>query len=135
MPPLEGLDISQRSVSLDVADPHETTVVFIFSPECGACKRNWKNWDSLLASHADGLWKPVFVNIGQPTSQEFRIYHNLQNLSLIDQASKNSVLSYRMYFTPETLVVNRDGVITGAWTGVLTDQSIKDFLHDVKTTN
>lgn len=134
MPNLEGRDSSYAPVSLSLRNTSRPTIVFVFSPTCHYCKDNWSNWDSLLAKRANNEWRAVFLNVGTHSSEGFRQTHALGD-DLIEDVTKKTIDDYRVFYTPETLVLSRDGKIRRSWTGTLREQDMADLLQEATAIN
>jgi hypothetical protein len=50
MPPIKGLDTKGANVEVGWNDPRDT-FVFIFSPDCGACRLAWPVWRGLASGN------------------------------------------------------------------------------------
>jgi hypothetical protein len=96
---------------------------------------NWPNWDLALAAQPKPNWRPVFVNMGAPTTDKFRHLHGLDRYTVLDDITKDAALAYRPFNTPETIVLNREGEVVGAWDGQLSQtvtSSLSQNLLDVR---
>ena len=127
LPALRGDDLSGTPMTIEVKDTDRPSVLFVFSPACSVCAKNWPKWKSMLDSRKTTLWRPVFVNVGTPSSAEFRTAHGLGQFPTIDIISKDSALAYRFLFTPETIVVNTKGKAEDVWIGELPEGVAEKF--------
>jgi AhpC/TSA family len=127
LPSLRGSDLSGHSVDIDVKNLGHPSVLFVFSPACSVCKKNWPNWDSILTSQKKLGWQPVFVNVGDRMDSQYVASHNLRSYTTLDDVSKDSVLSYRFLFTPETVILNSQGKAEYVWVGALSPEATTGF--------
>jgi hypothetical protein len=120
LPPLKGIDLSGRSTVVGFENVNRPTVLFVFSPTCSSCSINWPNWDLLSGSQKKVAWRSVFVNVGGSLPANYIHAHSLDQQLLLTDISKETTLAYRLFYTPETIVLNSQGVAIYAWVGPLT---------------
>jgi len=127
MPPLEGEDSSGKSLKVPAENPGHPTVLFVFSPSCHFCAKNWPNWTSILASEMKGGWRPVFVNAGTLLTPDFRKAHGIDHYITLDKTTSETQLAYRLSETPETIILNSEGRAVQTWAGELSPKVVNDF--------
>jgi hypothetical protein len=127
LPPLIGTDPSGRTVTIGYDGEPQDTLMLVFSPTCGYCKKTWPAWVDLVRG-AKGK-RVAYVNIGGPLSNQFTQEHGIAGGLVVAKTSAESVLKYDLQETPITLLISPDGHSKRVWAGVL-DSSI---LAEVKT--
>ena len=127
MPDLRGVDLAGKPAVIPSQNPSHPTVIFVFSPTCPSCVRNWSNWTSILSSQSRDLWRPLFINVGPPTTPEFRRLHGLDHYETLDKIDKGTIYDYRIYRTPMTIVLTSSGKVAHAWDGQLSQSLIGSF--------
>jgi len=107
LPPLIGIDSSNRELSLDVQQARGMAL-FVFDPGCGPCNVNWANWESLLSDVLKEGRKPVFIDlISDTVDAKFIKEHRLEKYLVLKHLADSTKLAYRFQATPETVLLNR----------------------------
>lgn len=129
--PLPVLDADGKPTQL-AFDSAEPTVVYLFSPLCGWCKRNEANIKSMAAAAGE---RYRFVGLST-ISENLKDYINQGHvpfpvyiLKSEDQANKLGLVG-----TPTTVLVGHDGKVQRVWEGAYMSGSQKDVekFFDVK---
>jgi peroxiredoxin len=129
MPALRVKDRSNASTTIRYSDAGVPTLVYIFSPKCGFCKRNGDNIAALerqtagrvrvigVTTITDGLAQ--FIS---DTGMNFPVYTDLD-----PSLSK----AYHTGATPQTFVIGNDGRLRQAWAGAYggsVQKNVESFL-------
>jgi peroxiredoxin len=128
MPPLRVLDSAKNSASIPYDDISIPTVVYVFSPHCGFCRKNAKNIAS-LANQVSGRFRVIGVSLQtdgidkfvEETGITFPVYTDM------DPGVKQA---FRAAGTPETYVIGPDNRLRRIWKGAYaspTKQSVEEF--------
>jgi len=124
--PMSGTALSGAPFAVDFrkADDatgwHQARILFVLSPECRFCAANWVNWHKLLKDRdAAPRWQPVFVNIGPPLDTDYVERHELGKFTIFQSVSPQSAVAYKLFSTPQTIVIDTSGRARGAWGGTL----------------
>lgn len=122
--PLSGYGLHGRRKVLFYEGGRDT-LLLVFSPECSPCDANWPNWRTALRA-AGGNVRAVFVD---PTtirpSRAFVRGRGLSADSVFARVDAQSVLEYRLRFTPQTILVSPEGRVLWIWTGVLSRVALR----------
>jgi hypothetical protein len=123
VPPLVGYDISGKKVTYTFADDSRETVMLIFSPGCHACDENWPRWTRLIKGVNNRSTRLVLANVstGASLNADYLVKHEIGGLPLVAEVSPESLMAYRMNYTPQTVLIGRDGKVLKVQTGALTD--------------
>jgi hypothetical protein len=130
VPPLVGYDLAGNKVTYSYGDDPRDTVLLVFSPGCHACDENWPNWTRLIKGLDSKTTRLVIANIasGLPVTTEYITQHEISGIPVITEVSPESMQAYRMLYTPQTILVGRDGKVRKVQTGSLKE---KDFALDL----
>jgi len=120
--PIPIVDSSGQKTTI-VGSSAQSVVVYVMSPTCIWCAKNYNNIVA-VAKHARSGVRFVGVSTsGTPAqlAQHLRDHPYPFEVFLLDKKtlSSDSKLSTA---TPQTLVVNRDGVVEHAWMGAFIDE-------------
>ncbi len=116
------------------------TVLYVFSPTCDWCKRDYPN---LMAIHAAAQGRFDFVGVTMNTRQlpEYLAQHPFPGpVASVAEAALPPEFAKDLKVTPQLLVVDEGGLVQRAWVGALMEMRRKeaeDFfgvaLPDTKT--
>ncbi|HEX2095723.1 MAG TPA: hypothetical protein VHG28_25215 [Longimicrobiaceae bacterium] len=113
----------------EIAEPGRA-VVFVFSPECGACNDNMWNWVDVVHGARDGSIRFFALGV-TPSSEANRYWAGLARRIRVVQADPKRVHeALRVESTPTTLLV-RNGVVVRAYVGPLTPLARRHVLEFV----
>ncbi len=129
---LKGTGFSGEPLTLTLQKTHLTkaqpTVLFVLSPECKFCAANWVNWHSLLKdSGAKSRWQPVFLDVGPLVNADYLQRHEIDKSTLFQTVSGDTKLNFRLYSTPETIIVDKTGRARGVWRGTLNAKQMTEI--------
>ena len=124
--PILGMDPQGRPRVITLARDGRKTVIFVLSPSCGPCNLNWPNWRELLRSK-ELSFHPVFVDLSDEITHSYMSSHGIADTDLVTHLRGKSVLAYGLGYTPETIVVDRNGRIERIWSGYLSKVSLADI--------
>ena len=135
LPAFKGVDRNGKPVVIDPKNAGTATVLFVFSPTCSICARNWRNWNSVLESQGKLGWRPIFVNVGNHTTVDFQNSHGLEHYMIVEEVAKDTALSYRLFHTPETIVLSRSGEVMYVQDGELSPSAITSLSQKLLNVN
>jgi Redoxin len=100
------------------------TLMYVFSPTCGWCKRNHANLKKLIEDAA-GAYRIVGLSLS-PDVADYLKDAQLSFPVVYVRPSAEMVATYGLGTTPQTLVISREGTIIKAWDGAYIGQTKKD---------
>jgi hypothetical protein len=125
LPSMRGRAVDGTDVSISYQPGGQQTLMFVFSPTCPHCKRNWPIWSQLERSTSGK--RIVFVNIGGLLRPEFSQTHSFGNATVIAKPELESVIQYSLLETPITLLISPSGRCEGVWVGEIAPKEMKDI--------
>lgn len=120
MPSLVGYDVAGSKVVVSYGTDKKRTLILVTSPTCHACNDNWANWDRLLRSIDNNTERVIIVDIDKsspPLSSDYIRTHGLNKLPVLVEVADESLLAYHFQYTPQTLLLNSNGVVEQVITG------------------
>lgn len=117
LPALHGKDLDGQDLNISYKEGDPETLLFVFSPTCPHCKRNWPLWLE-LAKAAQGR-RVVFVNVGGPLPPKFSELYSFDSATVMAAASPESMIQYSLFEFPITILVSPDGHAEKVWVGEL----------------
>jgi len=130
---LHGLTISGQDVRLDLAARESGTLLLVLSPVCPYCGDNFHNWRDILrlVPSDQVIWADVtgrvdaryLASVAIPAnSNVIRLYPEVRTL-------------YDLNVTPTTLLLGPHGLVSWKWSGVMSDEEVKQLRGLLKSAN
>jgi hypothetical protein len=121
-PVIGALDGEGRKIAIGY-DASRPTIVYVLSPKCQWCKRNYRNVRALAEANKDR-----FRFVGLSTTSDGLTDHLLASplpfpVFALDPADRRPADLGFLAATPQTLVVDRSGVVEKVWVGAFLDGS------------
>ena len=91
------------------------TVLYVFSPGCGACSKNAEAIRALAAGAA-GRYRFVGVSLDRRDLAAYLADHPLP-FPVVTDLDPSTVSAYRFGGTPQTIVVSTSGTVLDSWLG------------------
>lgn len=127
VPSLRGLDLQGRSLDFELSEGTRTTVLLVFRPDCGWCQKNMANWTAVLNQADEEQFRFLAVATRPAGVADYLDEHpRLAALPLIAEPEPNDRLQYRLFDTPQTIVVNRQGVVEKLWLGAMSGSALAE---------
>lgn len=132
--PLVGTSPQGEEISLQFGKDEPRRLILVFSTTCPNCDTNWPNWERLLERLPnDGpTAMPVTLWISGDVPSDYRKKHGLDRFLLL-RANPDTIEDYRLNFVPETLLIDRDGTVLFASSGLLTEGQTQTILRLVNS--
>ena len=126
VPAIEGRVLGARPQDLHFVDSKVPTVIYVFRPDCGWCKRNLDNLRSLVA--ASGPHYRI-VGLSLPSTASVASYLQMTQLNfpVYTDVAEASIQAYHLGGTPETIVVSPQSKVLRVWIGAYQGPMLKDI--------
>lgn len=122
--PLHGKGIDGKELIVDTERP---TLLLVFSPACGFCKKNWPQWQRLTEGLKEKGVQTVAVDTSSSVTPEYVSLYKFTDATVVQGLSKDVTKKYRFRFTPITILTKGGGVVERSWAGVLDDKVLAEF--------
>lgn len=120
VPPIEGKDLEGRPVMITYDGGDRTTILYVFSPQCGWCERNSQNINSLAKQLGD-KYRLIGLSLSSKDLKEYAGAHGIEFPVYTDLPFSVSS-AYKLSGTPETIIISPEGRVVQAWSGAYTGQ-------------
>jgi hypothetical protein len=117
-PPLKAKTLDGRDVTMATKDTPLPTVVYVFSPTCGWCKRNHSSVEALIKA-AGARYRFVSVSMQRQDLSDY-LAERPTAAQVFMEPSSDTVKTYGLGATPTTIVLNANGVVERVWVGAFT---------------
>lgn len=123
---IRGLSMDGDSTGLTFSDPAKHYAVFVFSTTCPHCESNLENWKSI--SSGAGIVEGSILGVSIHDRDKTWPYVQEKGLPFpVILADSAFARGFKAFVVPLTVLVRGDGVVENAWTGVLTEEAIKEI--------
>jgi len=120
---LGGVNLQKDYVEWDFSASKKGTLLISFSPGCGACQDNMRNWIT-LTSHLNPQEWPILWISRDPLSstKEYCSKEGVRG-QVLSEVSINNYNMLALGTVPKTMVVNREGKVEKIWAGRLNEKA------------
>jgi len=125
LPDLHGKGQDGQDLTISYKNGNQETLLFVFSPTCPHCKRNWPVWLDLARETAGK--RVVFVDVGGPLPPKFSQSYSFDSAAVLAETSPDSILQYSLFEFPITMLVSADGHSKKVWVGELDSTEVMDI--------
>ena len=116
--PLHGIDLDGNTKTIEYGRDRRRTLLLVFTPTCPWCAKNWPNWAAIVKSVDPAGVRIVAVDLSSTVTKEFALEHELPVESVLYRPEPKDVRDYKLTLTPQTLLIDRNGVVEKVWTGL-----------------
>lgn len=125
LPALMGYDREGKKVIYAFNDNTRDTLLLVLSPGCHACDDNWPNWNRLIGKLDAKSIRLIIANAtpNLVVTEDYLARHQIKEVPLVAEVMPEIAQSYRMGYTPQTVLIDHTGRVKKVQTGILTDNS------------
>ncbi len=120
VPPIVAKGLDGRSDTIAYAGSTRLTVLYVFTPQCVWCARNLANLKTLLRAKA-GDHRFLGLSLSEDGVADYVRTHELM-LPVFTGISSNTISTYHLGGTPQTLVISPEGRVVKNWSGAWIDK-------------
>lgn len=127
VPYLEALDLGGQPTTIRFSEIDRPTVLYIFSPSCGWCKKNVENIRT-LAEGKSGEFDFIGISVSSEGLDEY-VSENKWNFNVLRDVSDITRNSLKIGGTPQTIVLSKNGEVLKSWRGAYMS-TVKDDVEN-----
>lgn len=124
LPPLTAQDMSGQSVTIRFDEIQVPTLLYVFSPSCGWCRKNEDNISSLASQAGDSI-RIIGLTLSTDGLTEY-VADRFPPVKVIRPDSQ-TMTAYKLSGTPETILVSSDGIVLRVWKGAYSDSTKREL--------
>ena len=124
LPDLHARKLDSSAFSHAYLDAKRPTILYVFSPTCLWCEKNWENIESLNSKIATE-YDFVALSVSEQGLDELAERRDW-TFPIVKEPSTATVLAYRLGDTPQTILVSQDGHVIKNWQGAYTGSVKKE---------
>lgn len=130
VPDIAGKTVEGDATEVNFSASNKPTILYVFTPACVWCKRNFENVAALHRNIAD-RYNFVGVSLTDKDLASYVKAHSIE-YPVVTGLSDGTKAIYRMGGTPTTIVVSPENKVLKAWTGVYNgtqEAEISSYFH------
>jgi peroxiredoxin len=125
VPSIDARDANRNSAKLTYVAGGPSTVLYVFSPQCGWCNRNLASVKT-LAKSINGSYRFATISLSEDKLQEYMTQKDFQ-FPVYAGLSINTARAYKFGGTPQTLVISSDGHVQKNWMGAYMGETKREI--------
>jgi peroxiredoxin len=119
MPSIEAQTVDGTPGTIEYASASVPTVLYVFTPQCGWCKRNLPDLHA-LAGQAGNKYRLIGISLNDRDLKQYIATQHL-DFPVYTHLSDSALSAYQLGSTPTTIVISPQGKILDSWVGVYGD--------------
>jgi len=121
------VDLSGNHFVVDSKSSNKKTVLLVFSSQCPYCDEAWPVWRDWVGRIDSSRVHIVGVNLGPKIDPEYLKGWGIERIPVLASVDPQSVLDYRLRFTPQTIGLGVEGRVERVLTGPPRDKTGDEF--------
>jgi peroxiredoxin len=130
VPPIAANRLGGQQEVISFLGASQSTVLYVFTPPCTWCARNMDNIKTLLDKEG-GQYRFIGLSLSEQTLPEYVAKNDLK-LPVYSGLSPETLKTYKLGGTPQTIVISPEGKVLQDWAGAYVgDQKtqVEAFFH------
>lgn len=130
VPPIAAKRLDGQPGVISYQGAGQSTVLYIFTPPCSWCARNMENLKALLDKEK-GQYRFIGLSLSEETLADYIAKNDLK-FPVYSSLSPETLKTYRLGSTPQTIVISPEGKVLQDWVGAYVgDQKsqVEAFFH------
>ncbi len=114
-------------VKFNFGENERNTVLLYFQPSCGFCKKQMRNWKTLIENLEQSQYRYKFITAANDVKaiREYLAQYGIVEEDVLIVGSE-FVKGANLNGTPVTVVLDRDGVVEYRWIGLWQENDISE---------
>jgi peroxiredoxin len=131
VPPLSGSAADGTPTVITYSSVHPKTLLLVYARSCPACALNWLSWQELLNRVDLTRVRPIAVSVeGDGLSTQYLKQVGLTKVEAALLPDFESILLYRLRYTPQTILIDSNSKVEGIWSGVLNPRQVTEIAEE-----
>ncbi len=130
VPPISAKRVDGQEEVISYEGMDRPTVLYVFTPPCSWCARNMDSFKTLLDKEG-GHYRFIGLSLSEETLTQY-IAKNGLKLPVYSSLSPETLKTYKLGSTPQTIVISPEGEVLQDWLGAyIGDQKsqVEAFFH------
>jgi uncharacterized membrane protein YphA (DoxX/SURF4 family)/peroxiredoxin len=105
------------------------TLLLIFSTSCGACERNLPKWAEIASKSMEDHQRIWGISLNSLTKTKEYVFKNDIKYPVFVSSDTAFIKSYRIFAVPQTILIDVQGRVEQAWSGVLDSLQKREVMN------
>ncbi len=130
VPPIAAKRLDGQQGLISYYGAEQATVLYVFTPPCSWCARNIDNLKTLLDKDG-GQYRFIGLSLSEQSLPEYVAKNDLK-LPVYSGLSPETLKTYKLGSTPQTIVISPEGKVLQDWTGAYVGEQksqVEAFFH------
>jgi peroxiredoxin len=130
VPPIAARLLNGQQQVISYVGTNQPTVLYVFTPPCSWCSRNVNNFKTLV-DKARVQYRFIGLSLSEKTLAEY-VAKNELKLPVYSGLSRETLTTYKLGSTPQTLVISPEGKVLQDWVGAYVGEQksqVEAFFH------
>jgi Thioredoxin-like len=128
LPAMKVKDLVGHDVLIGYVDSPKPTVLYIFTPSCQWCRRNFASIRSLVDQRGQ-QYRFIGISLANNNLRDYVKKYDFGASAWYADPDEDSRVRYRLFSTPTTLVISPSGKLVSVWTGAYVGQTKSEIEH------
>jgi peroxiredoxin len=129
VPGIVARAIDGSTHSINFGDGDQPTVLYVFTPQCGWCRKNLENLRALIRQ-SGSRYRIIGISL---TRKDLKDYVDAEHLTfpVYTDLPDGTTAIYKLGGTPETIVISKDSKVQKVWVGAYQEgvkKNIEEYL-------
>jgi peroxiredoxin len=126
--PLSGSAADGTPTIVTYNPGHPKTLLLVYAPSCPECGLNWLSWQKLLNQIDPTRVRAIGVSVeGNGLSKQYVEQVGMSKAETVLLPDFQSIVLYKLRYTPQTILIGSDSKVEGIWSGVLDPHQLSDI--------
>lgn len=131
VPALTGKDLTGATRAVEYGEDPRPTLIYGFSQECGPCITNWAAMRA-IQEMSPGKLRIVYINTSDNLTPDYLREHGIPQDAVLSALDPNSVLHYGIKATPQSELVNGEGIVVWTKLGKFEAADLEDLVTAIQ---
>jgi peroxiredoxin len=131
VPPFKATGLDGKDIAITYGGKSAKTLLFIFSTACGACERNLANWSEIASNLKRGSYRVLGISLDPQDKTKNYVLAKDMNYPIFVSTDRTFKQSYKIFFTPQTILINEQGLVENMWAGVLDSLQAEEVISNL----
>jgi len=128
VPPLSGSAADGTRTIVTYGPGQPRTLLLVYARSCPECALNWLSWQKLLNQIDPTRVRAIAVSMdGTGLSKQYIEQVGMTKAEAVLLPDLQSIVLYRLRYTPQTILIGLDSKVEGIWSGVLNPHQLGDI--------
>ena len=128
VPPFKARDLNGKEIEIAYDQGALKTMLFVLSTTCNPCKENLPNWSVIVRKVGESRGRVLGISLSSADMTRKYILENRLSYPVFVPFDQTFAREYKPSSTPQTILIDRAGVVEKVWRSVLDSLQTEEIL-------